>query len=59
MEIIAVKASDGTVEKEKSGCNPVPILESDKKDDGTTITISADSIKTKTCSQTGKRNNKG
>lgn len=79
MELIAVKASDGTVrtafntcqvcydsgrgyykqegnelvcqncgnrfqidqiEKEKNGCNPVPILEEDKTDNGTTITIS-------------------
>jgi uncharacterized membrane protein len=32
------------VEKQKSGCNPVPIMETDKKDDGTTITISADYI---------------
>ncbi len=30
------------VEKQKNGCNPVPILSEDKKDDGTTITISAD-----------------
>lgn len=30
------------IEKEKNGCNPVPILEGDKKDDGKTITISAD-----------------
>lgn len=29
------------VEKEKNGCNPVPILDANKKDDGTTITISA------------------
>lgn len=28
------------VEKQKNGCNPVPILEENKKDDGTTITIS-------------------
>lgn len=81
MEIVAVKASDGTirtafntcqvcyssgrgyykvvgntlvcqncgnvfqfdqVEKEKGGCNPVPISEEDKTDDGATITISAD-----------------
>lgn len=27
------------VEKEKNGCNPVPILEDNKKDDGQTITI--------------------
>lgn len=30
------------VEKEKGGCNPVPILDEDKTDDGTTITISVD-----------------
>lgn len=30
------------IEKEKNGCNPVPILEGDKKDDGATITIAAD-----------------
>lgn len=81
MEVIAVKASDGTirtafntcqvcfdsgrgyykqegdelvcqncgnrfqidkVEKQKNGCNPVPILDENKKDDGTSITISAD-----------------
>lgn len=81
MEVLAVKASDGTirtafntcqvcyssgrgyykvvgntlvcqncgnifkfdqVEKEKGGCNPVSILEEDKTDDGTAITISAD-----------------
>lgn len=29
------------IEKEKNGCNPVPILESDKTDDGKTITIPA------------------
>lgn len=29
------------VEKEKAGCNPVPIMDENKKDDGTTITISA------------------
>lgn len=79
MEVIAVKASDGTirtafntcqvcfssergyykqegnelvcqncgnrfhidqVEKEQNGCNPVPILDKDKTEDGTTITIS-------------------
>jgi uncharacterized membrane protein len=28
------------IEKEKNGCNPIPILEQDKTDDGTTITIS-------------------
>jgi len=28
------------VEKEKNGCNPVPILEENKKDDGTSITVS-------------------
>jgi uncharacterized membrane protein len=27
------------VEKEKNGCNPVPILDENKTDDGTTITI--------------------
>jgi len=27
------------IEKEKNGCNPVPIVEEDKTDDGTTITI--------------------
>lgn len=81
MEIIAVKASDGTIrtafntcqvcfdsgrgyykvegdilicqncknrfrvdqiEKEKGGCNPVPIFEENKKDDGTNIVISKD-----------------
>lgn len=81
MEVIAVKASDGTirtalntcqvcydsgrgyykqegnelvcqncgnrfkidqVEKEKNGCNPVPILDQNKTDDGATITISKD-----------------
>lgn len=30
------------IEKEKNGCNPVPILEGDKVDNGTTITISKD-----------------
>jgi uncharacterized membrane protein len=30
------------VEKIKGGCNPVPILEDNKTDDGTTITISKD-----------------
>lgn len=30
------------IEKEKNGCNPVPILEDSKTDDGQTITISAD-----------------
>jgi hypothetical protein len=30
------------VEKEKNGCNPVPILEGDKTDSGDTIAISAD-----------------
>jgi uncharacterized membrane protein len=30
------------IEKQKNGCNPVPILADDKKEDGTTITISAD-----------------
>ncbi len=30
------------IEKEKNGCTPVPILEGDKTDDGTTISISAD-----------------
>lgn len=83
MELLAVKASDGTVrtafntcqvcydsgrgyykqegnelvcqncknrfqidqiEKEKNGCNPVPISEEDKTDDGTTITISENYI---------------
>ena len=29
------------IEKQKNGCNPVPILEGDKKDDGKTITISS------------------
>jgi uncharacterized membrane protein len=29
------------IEKQKNGCNPVPIMEKDKKDDGATITISA------------------
>jgi len=81
MEVVAVKASDGTirtafntcqvcynsgrgyyvqegnefvcqncgnrfkidqVEKEKNGCNPVPILDQNKTDDETTITISKD-----------------
>ena len=28
------------IEKEKNGCNPVPILNENKTDDGTTITIS-------------------
>lgn len=81
MEVIAVKASDGTirtafntcqvcyksgkgyygqegdelvcqncgnrfnvsqVDKEKNGCNPVPILSSDKTEDDKTITISSD-----------------
>lgn len=81
MEVLAVKASDGTVrtafntcqvcynsgrgyykqegdtlvcqncgnvfkldqvEKIKGGCNPVPVLEENKTDDGTTITISKD-----------------
>ncbi|MCX7614563.1 MAG: DUF2318 domain-containing protein [Clostridiales bacterium] len=32
----------GQVEKEKNGCNPVPILESDKTSDNTSITISED-----------------
>jgi len=30
------------IEKEKNGCNPVPILESDKQVDGENITIPAD-----------------
>ena len=30
------------IEKEKNGCNPVPILEDSKMDDGEAITISAD-----------------
>ena len=30
------------VEKEKNGCNPVPILDQNKTDDGTTISISKD-----------------
>ena len=29
------------IEKQKNGCNPVPILEDNKKDDGNTITITA------------------
>lgn len=33
------------VEKEKNGCNPVPILEDSKTDDGQTITISASVLK--------------
>ena len=33
------------LEKEKNGCNPVPILENDKKDDGTTVTISDDILR--------------
>ena len=33
------------VEKEKNGCNPVPIPEENKTDDGQTITISADFLK--------------
>jgi uncharacterized membrane protein len=33
------------VEKEKNGCNPIPILEEDKNDDGTTITIPESVIK--------------
>jgi uncharacterized membrane protein len=32
------------IEKEKNGCNPIPILEEDKTDDGTTITITEDAI---------------
>ncbi|MBW7571464.1 DUF2318 domain-containing protein [Caproiciproducens faecalis] len=30
------------VEKQKNGCNPVPILDDSKTDDGTTITVSKD-----------------
>lgn len=30
------------VEKQKNGCNPVPIFDGNKKDDGTSITIPAD-----------------
>jgi hypothetical protein len=33
------------VEKEKNGCNPIPILEEDKNDDGTTITIAENVVK--------------
>lgn len=33
------------IEKEKNGCNPVPILEENKTDDGQTITIPADFMK--------------
>jgi uncharacterized membrane protein len=29
------------IEKQKNGCNPVPILEENKKDDGITITITS------------------
>ncbi|MDF2632220.1 MAG: hypothetical protein K0Q85_816 [Caproiciproducens sp.] len=29
----------GQVEKQKNGCNPVPVLDGDKTDNGTTITI--------------------
>jgi hypothetical protein len=84
LEVIAVKASDGTVrtafntcqvcfnsgrgyyvqegdelvcqncgnrfnidqiEKQKNGCNPVPILDEDKTDDGTAITIADELLK--------------
>lgn len=30
------------VEKQKNGCNPVPVLDENKTDDGTTITVSKD-----------------
>jgi uncharacterized membrane protein len=36
------KFNISAIEKEKNGCNPAPILDSDKQDDGKTITISAD-----------------
>lgn len=36
------------IEKEKNGCNPVPILEGSKTDDGQTITISSEFMKLNT-----------
>lgn len=38
--IIKQAGTKKQVEKQKDGCNPVPILDENKKDDGTTITIS-------------------
>jgi len=44
------------VEKQKNGCNPVPILEDSKTDDGTTITISKDFLQqSKTLFENWKR----
>ena len=44
------------VEKQKNGCNPVPILEDSKTDDGTTITVSKDFLQqSKTLFENWKR----
>lgn len=44
------------VEKQKDGCNPVPILDENKKDDGTTITVSKEFLQqSKTLFENWKR----